>query len=170
MLYALRGTPFIYQGEELGLPDAPIPPERVVDVDGRDPERAPIPWSPDTPGHGFTTGEAWLPFVAEASTLNAQTQADDPHSTLSLARAIARLRADSATLQTGSQSPFDAGPGVLAWTRELEGETLLAAVNFTADEKPLDAEGTLLLSSDPDRAAASASLGPSEALLLRCSP
>ncbi len=63
MLYALRGTPFIYQGEELGLPDAPIPPERVVDVDGRDPERAPIPWTPDEPGYGFTTGEPWLPFV-----------------------------------------------------------------------------------------------------------
>ena len=46
MLYALRGTPFIYQGEELGLPDAHIPPERIVDVDGRDPERAPIPWTP----------------------------------------------------------------------------------------------------------------------------
>jgi alpha-glucosidase len=43
MLYALRGTPFIYQGEELGLPDAQIPPGRLVDVDGRDPERAPIP-------------------------------------------------------------------------------------------------------------------------------
>ena len=58
MIYTLRGTPFVYQGEELGLPDAPIPPERVVDVDGRDPERAPIPWTPDTPGHGFTTGDA----------------------------------------------------------------------------------------------------------------
>ena len=55
MLYTLRGTPFIYQGEELGLPDATIPPDRVVDVDGRDPERAPIPWTPDAPGHGFTT-------------------------------------------------------------------------------------------------------------------
>src|SRR6201994_1460545 len=43
MLYALRGTPFIYQGEELALPDAVIPFERIVDVDGRDPERAPIP-------------------------------------------------------------------------------------------------------------------------------
>ena len=58
MLYALRGTPFIYQGEELGLPDATIPPDRVVDVDGRDPERAPIPWTPDAPGHGFTTADA----------------------------------------------------------------------------------------------------------------
>ena len=46
MLYALRGTPFVFQGEELGLPDAEIPPDRVVDVDGRDPERAPIPWRP----------------------------------------------------------------------------------------------------------------------------
>jgi alpha-glucosidase len=166
MLYALRGTPFIYQGEELGLPDAPIPPERVVDVDGRDPERAPIPWAPGA-GHGFTEGEPWLPFVTEADALNAQTQADDPRSTLSLARAIARLRADSATLQTGTQTPFDAGSGVLAWTREHEGETLLAAVNFTAGELPLVVDGTLVLSSDPDREAASASLGPSEALLLR---
>ena len=66
MLYALRGTPFIYQGEELGLPDAVIPPERVVDVDGRDPERAPIPWRPPSeagPGAGFTDGEPWLPLV-----------------------------------------------------------------------------------------------------------
>ena len=57
MLYALRGTPFIYQGEELGLPDAEIPPERVVDVDGRDPERAPIPWTPPSagPAYGFST-------------------------------------------------------------------------------------------------------------------
>jgi alpha-glucosidase len=169
MLYALRGTPFIYQGEELGLPDAPIPPERVVDVDGRDPERAPIPWTPQAPGHGFTTGEAWLPFVTEASTLNAETQAADPRSTLSLARALARLRGDSPTLQSGSQRPFDAGTGVLAWTREHEGETLLAAVNFTAEAVPLAIAGTLVLSSDPDRAAASASLGPSEALLLRLS-
>ena len=43
MLYALRGTPFVFQGEELGLPDAEIPPDRIVDVDGRDPERAPDP-------------------------------------------------------------------------------------------------------------------------------
>jgi alpha-glucosidase len=166
MLYALRGTPFIYQGEELGLPDATIPPERVVDVDGRDPERAPIPWTPGA-GHGFTTGEPWLPFVDDADTLNVQTQATDPRSTLSLARDIARLRAGSATLQSGSQRPFDAGPGVLAWTRGHDGETLLAAVNFTDQTVPLDAHGTLLLSSDPDREAASASLGPSEALLLR---
>ena len=63
MLYALRGTPFIYQGEELALPHAEIPPERVVDVDGRDPVRSPMPWRPG-PGGGFTDGEPWLPLVA----------------------------------------------------------------------------------------------------------
>ena len=167
MLYALRGTPFIYQGEELGLPDAPIPPDRIVDVDGRDPERAPIPWTPEAPGHGFTTGEAWLPFVAQAETLNVQTQAADPRSTLNLARALAALRRESPTLQTGEQHPYDAGPGILAWTRRTDEETIFAAVNFTDADLPLVADGTLIVSSDPDRTAASASLGPSEALLLR---
>ena len=44
MICTLRGTPFLYYGQELGLPDAEIPPEQVVDVDGRDPERVPMPW------------------------------------------------------------------------------------------------------------------------------
>src|SRR5215210_7490979 len=97
VLYALRGTPFVYQGEELGLPDAEIPPDRVVDVDGRDPERAPIPWRPPSqagPGAGFTTGEPWLPIVAEAEALNVETQAADRDSTLRLARRLAALRRD----------------------------------------------------------------------------
>ena len=50
MVYTLRGTPFVYQGQELGLPDAVVPPEQVVDVDGRDPERAPMPWEPPYAG------------------------------------------------------------------------------------------------------------------------
>src|SRR5262249_36902535 len=130
MLYALRGTPFIYQGEELGLPDAQIPPDQVVDVDGRDPERAPIPWTP-APGHGFTTSnDPWLPFIDEADNLNAQTQADDPESTLNLTRRLATLRDETPALITGEQSLRDAGPGIVAWTRE----DLFVAVNFTADE------------------------------------
>ncbi|MGE3141526.1 MAG: alpha-amylase family glycosyl hydrolase, partial [Thermoleophilia bacterium] len=58
LLLGLRGTAFVYQGQELGLPDAEVPPERVVDLDGRDPERAPIPWERPSvagPGAGFTT-------------------------------------------------------------------------------------------------------------------
>ena len=55
LICSLRGTPFLYYGQELGLPDAEIPADRVVDVDGRDPERAPMPWRPPAqvgPGAG----------------------------------------------------------------------------------------------------------------------
>ena len=145
MLYGLKGTPFIYQGEELGLPDAHIPPERVVDVDGRDPERAPIPWSPDAPGYGFTdSGDAWLPFIDEAATLNVQTQSEDPDSTLNLTKRLAALRPQL----TGEQTMDDAGEGIVAWTRA---DDILVAVNFTDQELPLDVEGALVISSDPAR-------------------
>jgi alpha-glucosidase len=162
LLYALRGTPFVYQGEELGLPDATIPPERVVDVDGRDPARAPVPWSPG-PSAGFTTGEPWLPLVAEADALSAERQATDPRSTLAFTRALAALRATTPELQDGTQRLLDAAPGVLAWTR---GEHVLAAVNFTGEPAPLPATGELLLSTDPDRTDRATGLGPHEAVLL----
>jgi alpha-glucosidase len=173
MLYALRGTPFVYQGEELGLPDAEIPPGRVVDVDGRDPERAPLPWLPPSqagPGAGFTTGEPWLPILAEAERLNAATQAADPDSTLSLTRRLAALRAATPALQTGTRTPLDAAPDVLAWRR---GEEILAAVNFAQMPTRLDfpERFELLLSSDPGRAAGDVhELAPAEAVLLRIVP
>ena len=175
LLTALRGTPFLYQGDELGLPDAVVPPDRVVDVDGRDPERAPLPWRPPSvagPGAGFTTGEPWLPLVADAERLCVERQAADPSSTLSLVRRLAALRAGSPTLQTGRQRMVDAGPGVLAWLREDGDERLLAAVNLGLRPRTLapDAEATLLVSTDPGRppsAVRDLVLQPDEAVLLR---
>jgi alpha-glucosidase len=185
MLYALRGTPFVYQGEELGLPDAEIPPERVVDVDGRDPERAPIPWRPPSlagPAAGFSTAEPWLPLVADAERLAVERQAADPRSTLQLVRRLAALRAQTPALQLGTQRTLKTGGNVLAWLRESDGDGLLAAVNFAASavrlvlpvELPLGVpmRATLLLSTDPDRTEGDLDLsglvlGPSEAVLLR---
>jgi alpha-glucosidase len=185
LLTALRGTPFLYQGDELGLPDADIPPDRVVDVDGRDPERAPIPWqSPSSagPGAGFTSGEPWLPLVAEAEDLAADRQTADPRSTLSLFRRVAALRAGSPALQTGDQRMLAAGPGVLAWLRTSGTERLLAAVNFRAEPARMTGDGlpdgpaALLLSTDPGWAEAATeapvdltqlTLRPDEAVLLR---
>jgi alpha-glucosidase len=157
MLYALRGTPFVFQGEELGLPDAEVPASRVVDVNGRDPERAPIPWLPPSQagaGAGFTTGEPWLPIVAEAERLNVAAQAADPRSTLALARRLGRLRRDEAVLQGGEQRTVDAGPDLLCWLRELGPERMLALVNFADAPRTgtLPATGRIVLSSDPDRA------------------
>ena len=156
MLYALRGTPFVYQGEELGLPDAEIPPDRVVDVDGRDPERAPIPWRPPSvagPGAGFSSGEPWLPLVADAERLCVERQAGDPRSTLSLVRRLAALRAATPALQTGAQRSVEAGADVLAWIREDDGDRFLTAVNFAPLPVALDLAGQarLVLSTDPDR-------------------
>ncbi len=156
MLYSLRGTPFIYQGEELALPHAEIPPERVVDVDGRDPERAPMPWTPG-PNAGFTTGEPWLPLIAEADELNAESQAADPRSALNLTRRLAALRAATPALQLGAQSTLDAGDDVLAWRRE----EWTAALNFADAPRPLGLDGraTVRISSDPGRAEEEVALG-----------
>jgi len=182
MLHALRGTPFLYQGEELGLPDAEIPPGRVVDVDGRDPERAPIPWRPPSqagPGAGFTTGEPWLPLVAEAEELCVARQAQNPASTLALARRLGALRRREPVLQTGGQRMLDAGDDLLAWVRLGEaGDDVLSVVNFAAQPRPFGAaaglppRADLLVSTDPGRPAgdlevAALRLAPSEALLAR---
>jgi alpha-glucosidase len=165
ILYALRGTPFVYQGEELGLPDAGIPPDRVVDVDGRDPERAPIPWTAAGPAHGFSDGEPWLPLVAGADRLSVESQSADPRSTLALTRRLARLRRDEPALQGGSQVTFDAGESVLAWRR---GDEFVAAVNFGAEPAPVSLTGTLVLSTDPDRAAGPVrELAPYEGVIVR---
>ena len=164
MLYALRGTPFVYQGQELGLPDAVVPPERMVDVDGRDGERAPMPWSADACG-GWV--DPWLPPVTDAAALSVESQAADPASALSLARRLAELRRAEPSLQTGSQRRADAAPDVLAWVRD---ERVLAAVNFSDEPValPAAAGGELLLSSDPGREAGPVeALAPSEAVLVR---
>ena len=181
MLYSLRGTPFVYQGEELGLPDATIPLDRVVDVDGRDPQRAPIPWRPPSsagPGAGFTTGSPWLPIIDDAEELNAERQEADPRSTLNLFRRLAQLRAETPALQLGTQRFIDAGDDVLAWVREEGNRRFLAAVNFAATPAKLmlDAETKglpqLVLSTDPDREPGNeeiANLGANEAVLIRIS-
>lgn len=186
LIHLLRGTPFVYQGQELGLPDAVVPPERVVDVDGRDPERAPIPWERPSvvgPGAGFTTGAPWLPLVEDAEQLCVAAQEDDPASTLHLTRRIAALRRRTVALSGGSQVTVDVGPEVLAWVREGAGERYLAMVSFAARQcRPsfgpdVPEEADVVLRTSPERTAgddAGASvrlselvLEPGEGVLLR---
>ncbi len=181
ILYALRGTPFVYQGQELGLPNAEIPPDRVVDVDGRDRVRAPIPWEPPSeagPGAGFTTGRPWLPLPAEAEEACVARQGSDGRSMLTLVRRLAAARARLGALQTGAQRSLEAGSGVLAWLREDADDRVLAAVNFTRApvalqvDAGLPAQAELLLSTDPDRRTGAVEpgalvLGPAEGVLLR---
>ncbi len=161
LLLGLRGTAFVFQGQELGLPDATVPPGAVVDLDGRDPERAPIPWERPSvagPGAGFTTGTPWLPVVDDAERLAVAVQRADPRSDLALWRRLIALRRESAALSPGGgQTLLEAGDGVLAWVREAPGERLLLAVNMSDAAVRCDltalggGPGRLIVSTDPDR-------------------
>jgi len=151
LLLTLRGTPFLFQGDELGLTDVEIPPDRVVDVDGRDPERSPIPWEPPSragPGAGFTTGEPWLPITPDAERVAASVQAGDPESMLTLHRKLLSLRRATPALTEGSYRGLEAGEDIYAYER---GGEVIVALNFAPEPRAVGAsgEGTLLLSTRP---------------------
>ncbi|HKH95520.1 MAG TPA: alpha-amylase family glycosyl hydrolase [Beijerinckiaceae bacterium] len=161
LLLTLLGTPTIYQGEEIGMTDVPIPPEKVQDPWernvpglglGRDPERTPMQWDPSL-NAGFTTGEPWLPLASDYEAMNVAAQAADPRSMLSLYRALLALRRAEPALSVGRYVPVSAGEAVLAYERRHENARLLVALNLSAEEQPLDRayEGTLLLSTSLDR-------------------
>ena len=113
---ALPGGAYIYQGDELGLPEVEDLPEDVLDdptwersghtVRGRDGCRVPIPWSGTEPPFGFGTGagQPWLPQPADWSSLTAEAQASDPDSHLSLYKAALRIRRSTEALGEGRLS------------------------------------------------------------------
>ena len=171
LVLTLRGTPFVYQGEELGLQDTFIPTGSAVDVDGRDPVRTPFPWEPPSvagSGAGFTFGEPWLPLTDDAERLSAAVQSSDPNSMLSLYRRLIWYRRRSPALQVGSYRSVDAGTELYAYTREAEGVRLLVVLNFSSSaQKVLGAarelgSGHLEVSTDPGRKNASVELGDVE--------
>jgi len=110
LLLTLPGAAFLYQGDEIGQPDAP-PGGSGFDRAGRDRYRHPMRWD-GSPTGGFTTGEPWLP-VTDPAAANVADQRDDPRSTLSLTRALIELRRE-----LGDRFELlDAEPGVLAYRR-----------------------------------------------------
>ena len=157
MLLTLRGTPFLYYGEEIGMADGPIPADRVIDVAGRDPERTPMQWDA-TPGAGFTDGDPWLPVAPEAASVNVAAQRRDPGSMLAFQRELLRLRRATAALRRGSFRSVSGVPhDVFAYVREAPPDRWLVALNFGAEPQRLDLAaaglaGTLRMSSLADRA------------------
>ena len=153
LLLTLRGTPTIYYGDELGLPDADVPPGRVVDVAGRDPERSPMPWARRGPNAGFSDGEPWLPMVDDAATLSVEAQRADPASILSLHRRLLAVRRASPALHAGSLELVDAPAGVVAFDRRHGGEAVRVVLNLTGDPVavPIDGAWTCLAGTRPGR-------------------
>jgi alpha-glucosidase len=132
MLLTLRGTPFLYQGEELGLADAEVPPERVVDPGGRDPCRAPLPWDP-SPEHGWGVRDAWLPWPPEPDVRNAETLRADPASILHLYGRLLTARRASEALRWGELRLLDVPAPLLAYERCEGDDRRVAVVNFGSE-------------------------------------
>lgn len=134
-LLTLRGTPFLYQGEELGLTDVFVPEELATDLNGRDPQRTPIPWAPPSqagPGAGFTSGQTpWLPISPDAEQSNATRQAGDPNSILCLYRNILEMRRRSSALRLGRYESQETDPDVFGYLRSYGEERLLILSNFS---------------------------------------
>jgi alpha-glucosidase len=148
VLLTLPGTPFMYQGEELGLVDAIVPPDRIVDLDGRDGCRAPIPWTAE-PLHGWPA-DPWLPFPPEADTRNVSTEQADPASMLHLYRRLLQLRRSSEALQVGSFELLDVGEEVLGYERVGTDGRWTVLVNFSSSAVAVPAGFDVVEATTPD--------------------
>jgi alpha-glucosidase len=167
MLLGLRGTIFLYYGDELGMPQADVPAERRLDEGAdRDGARTPMVWSAGDRG-GFTRPgvEPWLP--PDTSVTPVDEQRGDPGSVLSFTRRLVELRRTSADLRAGSYETVASPDGVWAWKR---GERTLVAVNLSDGVPDFRAAGTVALATtgqrEGDRANGRLRLAPWEGAIL----
>ncbi len=162
MLLTQRATPYLYAGEELGLPDAVIPPEAVVDPGGRDGCRAPIPWAVDAP-HGW--GEpTWLPFVDDAG--SHAPDGEIGSSMTDLYRRLLQLRRTRPVLRLGDQQQIETDGTVVAWSRTFGGDELRIAVNFGSEPVPIALDGRIVEGSHRNDVAFDGVLQPDEAVIV----
>ncbi|MGH9246264.1 MAG: alpha-amylase family glycosyl hydrolase [Acidimicrobiales bacterium] len=135
LLLTLRGTPFLYAGEELGLEDAVVPPDRVVDPGGRDGCRAPLPWTA-APPHGWPA-DPWLPFPPDPSVRNVETQRSDRTSILHLYRRLLAARRASEALRLGELTLLDTPSAVVGYERVAGDNRRFVLVNFGSEPVPM---------------------------------
>jgi len=145
MQLSLKGTPCLYQGDELAFTEADVPYELLQDpygitfwpeFKGRDGCRTPMAWTADAPNGGFTSGKPWLPVAAPHIAAAASVQEGDPLSALTFARNIIAWRRGLPQLTRGDIVFFDAPEPVLALRRDLDGERGVIAI-FNLDAEPV---------------------------------
>jgi alpha-glucosidase len=160
LLLTLRGTPTIYQGDEIGMSDVPIPADRVQDPWeknvpglglGRDPERTPMQWS-GAEHAGFSSADPWLPVSADFSAVNVERLGSEANSILSLYRSLLALRRAEPALSAGAYATVIATDQVLAYERRFEGRRLLIALNLTDREASAETSHLRVLQSTGTRA------------------
>jgi alpha-glucosidase len=176
MLLNLRGTPVLYQGDEIGLGNTKLTQEDMRDplgvrywpyYEGRDAGRTPMPWN-DAPGAGFTEPgvRPWLP-LGDVMACNVESQRSDPTSVLALARRLIALRRQEADLRAGSYRSLSAPEGVWAWSR---GDRHFVVLNMSEGPAVVPGlSGTLLVNTEGARfdepVAGTLELGPWEGVI-----
>lgn len=175
LLLSLKGTTLIYQGEELGLPQAKLARGQLRDPvgdlywpydGGRDGCRTPMPWDAELPNLGFSDAEPWLPAAPEHRRLTVADQQADPESTLAFARQMIALRKDSPALTLGDLEFLDTPDPVLAFVRRWEDEAVACVFNLSDEprfiELPAVAGGALhpVRAADADLRGGSLGLAP----------
>jgi alpha-glucosidase len=165
LLLTLRGTPTLYYGDEIGMIDVDIPPEKQVDPwgrnvpgQGRDPCRTPMQWDAG-PSAGFSDAAAedlWLPLAPDYRENNVARQLTDEESMLALYRRMLSVRRGSAALQVGAYVPLDGMPAdSFCYLRRTSEEEVLVALNFSEEDIQLPAlplqRGEVAVSTHMDR-------------------
>jgi alpha-glucosidase len=158
VLLCLRGTPVLYQGDELGLEDTDVPHEMMRDplgvlywpaYAGRDGARTPMPWR-NAPGGGFTDAgvDPWLPFGAQ-DRISVEEQRADPDSMLHFVRDLITLRRSEPALRSGGYRTLATTPGAWAWRRG-DRMSVLAALS-DAEATIEGVTGTVVAATDRGR-------------------
>lgn len=179
LLLTLRGTPTLYQGDELGIGRVPIPPDRIRDPQdlrqpglglGRDGARTPMAWD-GSPNGGFSDPEPWLPLHPDWHSRNVTAQDADPASMLTLYRRLLALRRDHAALGIGAFTLHASNADVLQYARTENGEQFVVALNFGTAPRdvslPSGTSTARLILSTQSRATFDGRLEPDEGVILR---
>jgi alpha-glucosidase len=149
MLLTLRGTPFIYYGDEIGMREGDIPREEIVDppgrkywplYKGRDGCRTPMQWD-STQNAGFSTGKPWMRINSDFKSRNVETQRAAPQSLLSLYRQLIALRRQSPALVRGTYHALLRPISVWAYERVTDDQRMLIALNFFSRPVQIGVEG-----------------------------
>lgn len=161
LLFTLRGMPFVYYGDELGMENVKIPAGHEIDPFGknvpgfdvgRDPERTPMQWNANA-NAGFSDATPWLPVAPDYKTRNVAAQSADKHSMLSLYKKLIHLRADSSALLSGAYVSMESGnENVFIFARQSDSEKMIIAINFSDEEQTVEvlSSGSVIFTSYSD--------------------
>jgi alpha-glucosidase len=177
LLLTLRGTPFMYYGEEIGMRDISLSRKEILDPPGklywpiyrgRDGCRSPMQWNGEAQA-GFSSGKPWLPVHRNYPDRNVTVQNADPDSMLNFTKRLLALRKQLPALRRGDFTPLSTPPGLLAFLREADGQSVLVVMNFSALGQKWDLpegkwQGVFSSAGQPEKD--SANLGPGEVRIL----